>query len=176
MKTKYKLPAIAATAVMASPIAVHATTIVDFSFTGSSGKTVTGSLSFASTNGTGLKPTDVKILTAPTPFHVPADLGKGTFTYGPGYTFGNGNIKNGSFYIQGDSSGGWMNILSLNGNNELRQSVTANAQTSNSRGFSGVQYTTASSTSVPEPASIALLGAGIAGIATFRRRRRTPRS
>lgn len=174
MKTKYKLPAIAATAVMASPIAVHATTIVDFSFTGSSGKTVTGSLSFASTNGTGLKPTDVKILTAPTPFQVPVDLGNGTLTNGPGYTFSNGNITKGSFYIQGKTSVEGYNFLSLNGSNKFGQTGTS-ASTSNSRGFSGVQYTTAS-TSVPEPASIALLGAGIAGIATFRRRRRTPRS
>ena len=196
MKTRYTLPVVAATAVVVNPIVAHATTIVDFSFSGQAGGAVAGVLTFSSAAGSSQQPASVTITGLPNKFklssRLPLDLKNGFSPYGNGFTFSSGHVKAASFrYFFGSATleiGYRGNNLFLShttyNTNITTVSTTSNGgtrpvytntsiivtrSTLNKLGFSAVKFSPAS---VPEPASITLLGAGIVGITSFRRRRR----
>lgn len=176
MKTRYTLPVVAATAAMVTPIYAYAgTTEFDFSFTGDGNNTVTGELFFADTSAGVQTPTDVVITSGgnvslpTTPFDMVAVVSP--TNYRGGFAFNSsGSIVGAQFrataasrsLVLGGFDGGTNRLSYFN------WSARTGAGTSNHGGFPGATYT---EVSAPEPASIALLGAGIAGIASFRRRR-----
>jgi len=173
---RYTLGAVAVSALAAAPATAHAITF-DFSFTGSSGGVVTGELIFSAAAGTHLKPTDVVITGAPaklTPPATPYTMHQNS-VQGNGFTISDGHIIGGRYYVSSNHNSIYATLV-LNyaaSNNYYRIGTSTGdylnvvAITDNAAGFAGATYTAA-----PEPASIALLGAGLAGIASFRRRGR----
>jgi hypothetical protein len=180
MRTKYTLQAVAASAVMLSPIAVQASAIdIGFSFTGSLGGIVTGVLYFNADTGR-LDPTEVEILTTPwgsllnPPFYIVPTHQIGVFTLSNGKIEGGG----GSFgRVTSRYTSGLIRNVLLNSAGEYEQLFIRIHATPGSF----IPYSTFTSRSgalsysyppsAPEPSSIALLGAGIVGIASFSRRR-----
>jgi hypothetical protein len=170
MANKYSLKAVAVGAVMVTPVAAYALT-VDVSFTGGSGNTVTVALDFAASTAVHEMPTAVSIVSAPVGNNVHFS---GTRVFEGGFGFNlNNSVITGVSFAATKQIGGQSYLLRLNAGgtfNEYYDNVGANFRTANN---SGIQGLNGLSSAVPEPASIALLGAGLAGISAFRRRRAT---
>ncbi|HTW72724.1 MAG TPA: PEP-CTERM sorting domain-containing protein [Acetobacteraceae bacterium] len=191
MRTKYTLTSVAASAVLLSPIVAQARAVsIDFSFVGEQGGTVTGVLYF--TNDTGQQtPSAVKIVTASgkdagrswnlsAPFTMVPTMEAGHLTLTSGGVIGgflslvekthsHDAIHQETLHLATSYGAGTINFFLISTLN----TTGAGARKSGHLEFTGNAHLPATySIAAPEPSSIALLGAGIIGIASFSRRRR----
>ncbi len=157
----------------------------DFSFSGSGGGTITGEIFGLASSGESAA-VDLQIFSAPsylvstpsynglpsTPFdifsgHVSTNL----FTVSAGHIVGAQFLATKSSYALGLNVFGGLNAFGT---------TWGGSPTANGNGFAGATYTptlggvsqaSGGASNVPEPATILLFGAGLAGISAFRRRR-----
>ncbi len=166
--------------IILSAIAVAATTQVqsayalnfDFSFSEGPNATVTGEIFGLASSGQSAA-TDVVITSASYGLgsaSLPFDMFAGshrilanTFSVKSGY------ITNANLLVLTSNTNQLCPTLELN--HQGVNSFYGTDSIANRGGFQGATYTLHSSNPAPEPASIALLGAGLAGIAGFRRRK-----
>jgi hypothetical protein len=190
--------AMSAVAVVATSTAPAAYALnFDFSFTGGSGGIVTGELIGLAASGQS-QPTDIIITSSPFPLVTPYDIFSAPIGgVNGGFSVHSGQITHAAYTIsnRNGSQIGFSLVLGSNGWHALSQFTTRNATgghppsqfslspgnviTLPAVGLAPEYVNTAAAsngpTATPEPASIALLGAGLTGIAAFRRRRRAAR-
>jgi hypothetical protein len=170
--------ALAAIVMIAAPLAARANALVfDFSFAnntsayGGNPGVVTGQIFGLTNNASGQAATDVVILSSGGPGTFPIDLGIiGTTIDANRFDVVNDQIVHAEFG-QTFSANGWNYnalYLDLYGTYNLLQ-LPSNY--GNADGSAGVTFTLESSSPVPEPASAALLGCGLAFLAWIRRRK-----